>query len=66
MTQRHHLAELSIAFIWAAVGVVGVFGKSITVTRNGDRTEVPIVAGVALFAAIATAFVARFGLRGHK
>ncbi len=55
---------IAIASIWAAVAVVGVRGGDIaTTSRHGDRVNVPVVAGVAVFAALTTCFLALIGLR---
>ena len=63
-------ATLAIAAVWAAVAAVGVKGGDIVVDNSKDnrthRVAVPVVAGVALFAAIATIFVALIGLRTKK
>lgn len=60
-------AALAIGAIWAAVAAVGVKGGDVVVDNSKDdrthRVTVPIVAGVALFAAFATIFVALIGLR---
>lgn len=64
MQEKYALAALAIVAIWVAVLFVGVFGGDIaTESSSGESTEVPVVAAVAFFAAIATAFVAWFGFR---
>jgi hypothetical protein len=61
--KRCYPTFLAIASIWAAVAVVGVRGGDVaTVSRHGDRTNVPVVAGVALFAPSRPA-LALIGLR---
>jgi hypothetical protein len=62
--QKYAWAGASIIAIWLAVLVVGVAGPDFRSTGSrGGTTEVPVVWGVALFAAIATVAVALRGFR---
>jgi hypothetical protein len=60
-------ASLSIVVIWLAVLVTAVYGSDI-VNRGagGDFSSIPSVAFVALFAAIATWAVAKYGFRSDR
>ncbi len=64
MPNRHFWAGFSIVAIWMAVLFVGIYGADFTTeTASGDVTSVPVVWGVAVFATIATMFVALWGFR---
>jgi hypothetical protein len=64
MQQKYLVAGLAIVAIWVAVLFVGVFGGDFaTESSSGDSTDIPVVAAVAFFAALATPFVAWFGFR---
>jgi hypothetical protein len=64
MNQKYLWAALAIAAMWIAVAVVGAAGSDfVNESVTGDRTEIPAVWAVAVFAAIATAFVAVWGFR---
>ncbi len=64
MPNKHFWAGFSIFAIWMAVLFVGIYGADFTTeTASGDITTVPVVWGVAIFATIATMFVALWGFR---
>lgn len=63
MQQKHLLVFASIAVMWLAVLFVGVYGDDFTNQGVTESTEVPIVSAVALFAMIATIFVAWRGFK---
>ena len=64
MPNRHFWAGFSIVAIWMAVLFVGIYGADFTTeTSSGDVTTIPVVWGVAVFATIATMFVALWGFR---
>ena len=64
MPNKHFWAGCSIVAIWMAVLFVGIYGADLTTeTASGDVTSVPVVWGIALFATIATIFVAWRGFR---
>lgn len=57
-------ASLAIVVIWLAVLFTGIYGPDIvSQSAGGDHTTLPSVAVVAIFAAIATWVVARYGFR---
>jgi hypothetical protein len=68
LASRAPWAGLAIVSMWLAVLFVGVFGGDI-VTINGtagagNSSTVPAAVALALFALIATIFVARWGFGG--
>ena len=63
LTNRRFWAGLSIVSMWLAVLFVGVFGPSFVATSaSGDSTTIPAGIGVALFAFVGSAAVAKRGL----
>ena len=64
MPNKHFWAGCAIVAIWMAVLFVGIYGADFTTeTSSGDVTSIPVVWGTALFATIATMFVALWGFR---
>jgi hypothetical protein len=60
-------ASLAITAIWIAVAITAVFGSDILSTgAGGDSSRVPAAVAVALFAAIASWAVARYGFRRDR
>ena len=71
-TQRRPVwASLAIVAMWIAVLFAAVYGSDFVTTSSAagvasDRTTVPSVIPVALFACIATIIVARYGFRSDE
>ena len=63
MQNKYGWAGFSIAAIWVAVMIVGVYGGDFRTESINDTTEIPIVLMVAALAMIATIAVAIFGFR---
>jgi hypothetical protein len=56
-------AAVSIAVVWIATGVIGVFGKTLQIA-SPHQLDIPVLAMiVGTFALISTIFIAIFGFR---
>lgn len=59
-------ASMTIMFIWLAVLFVGVFGGDMVFSAPPNVTTIPLVVGVAIFAAIGTGSVAKQGSAAER
>jgi hypothetical protein len=63
MQNKHLWAAVSIAVIWIATAVIGVFGKALHIA-SPHQLEIPVLAIiVGTFALISTILIAIFGFR---
>ena len=66
-SRRAVWAGVAIVAMWVAVLIDAVYGADIVAnSASGDTTSFPSVIPIALFACIATAFVAHYGFRSDK
>ena len=64
---REMWASLAISMMWIAVAITAVWGPDFVTTSAGaSTTTIPSALGVALFAFLGSASVAKYALRGDK
>jgi hypothetical protein len=63
---REMWASLAIGMMWLAVAIAAVWGPDFVSTSGSNSTVIPSALGVALFAFLGSASVAKYALHGDK